>query len=284
MPPWVLFLQMLIFAKLHFYTQSPRRVLAMQEEEPYVPPPGLLLALTEAHRASVEILSLGITRRALKKLAPQGDGHPVMVLPGFLAGDGYNGALRRFLTGLNYSVHGWGMGLNLGPQDGVLEGLEARIHQLVERYETPVSLVGHSLGGIFARELARAFPDKVRQVISLGSPFGEGRMTASIPARLFTALNPPQDLPIDEDKLALAPPVPTTAIYSKGDGIVNWQTTLQQDGHAQTQNIEVRGSHCGMTLNPAIWLLIAECLTVAPGRWQAFERGSWRTLIYPVTH
>lgn len=249
-----------------------------------MPPPNFLLALTEAHRACVEILSLGITRRALNKMAPQGDGHPVIVLPGFLAGDGYNGALRRFLTGLNYSVYGWGMGLNLGPRDGVLEGLGERIHELVERHGTPVSLVGHSLGGIFARELARAFPDKVRQVISLGSPFGKGRMTASIPARLFTALNPSQDLPIDEDLLAVAPPVPTTSIYSKGDGIVNWQTTFQQEGHAQTQNIEVWGSHCGMTLNPSIWLLVAECLAAAPGQRQVFERGSWRALIYPNTH
>ena len=254
----------------------------MQDQEPYVPPPSLLLALTEAHRAVLEVVSLGVTRHALKKIAPLGDGHPVMVLPGFLGGDGYNSALRRFLSGLNYSVHGWGMGRNLGPRAGVLEGLEQRIEDLVERYEGPISLVGHSLGGIFAREIARAFPDKIRQVISLGSPFGEGRMTASIPARLFAALNPPQDLPIDEDLLALAPPVPTTAIYSKGDGIVNWQTTFQHEGHAQTQNIEVRGSHCGMTLNPSIWLLIAECLAIAPGQWQAFERGNWSTLVYPA--
>jgi pimeloyl-ACP methyl ester carboxylesterase len=181
-------------------------------------------------------------------------------------------------------VHGWGMGRNLGPREGVLEGLEKRIHELVERYEGPVSLVGHSLGGIFARELARVYPDKVRQVISLGSPFGEGRMTASIPARLFTALNPPEELPVDQDLLAYAPPVPTTAIYSKGDGIVNWQTTFQKDGHAQTQNIRVRGSHCGMTLNPSIWLLVAECLATNPEQWRPFERISWRNLVYPATH
>ena len=150
----------------------------MSELEPYVPPPSALLALTEAHRAFAEIFSLNITRRALGRIAPQGDGHPVMVLPGFMGGDGYNAALRRYLSKLNYGVHGWGMGRNLGPREGVLEGLEERIHDLAERYEGPVSLVGHSLGGIFARELAREFPDKVRQVISLGSPFGEGRMTA----------------------------------------------------------------------------------------------------------
>jgi pimeloyl-ACP methyl ester carboxylesterase len=255
-----------------------------EQEEPYVPPPSALLALTEAHRALAEIFSLNITRRALHRMAPRGDGHPVMVLPGFMGGDGYNTALRRYLTKLNYAVHGWGMGRNLGPREGVLEGLEERIHYLAERYEGPVSLVGHSLGGIFARELAREFPDKVRQVISLGSPFGEGRMTASIPARLFTALNPPEELPIDQAALHHAPPVPTTAIYSKGDGIVNWQTTLQKDGHAQTQSIQVRGSHCGMTFNPSIWFLIAERLSTPVGQWRPFERRNWRSLFYPRAH
>lgn len=259
-----------------------------QMAEAYVPPPSALLALTEAHRAFAEFLTLNISRRRLARIAPQGDGHPVMVLPGFMGGDGYNAALRRFLTGLNYAVHGWGMGRNLGPREGVLDGLEERITYLSERYGGPVSLVGHSLGGIFARELAREFPDKVRQVISLGSPFGEGRMTASIPARLFTALNPPEDLPIDQDMLHEAPPVPTTAIYSRGDGVVNWQTTLQSDGHghshAQAQSIQVRGSHCGMTLNPSIWFLIAERLAVPKGEWRPFERRSWLNLFYPRTH
>jgi pimeloyl-ACP methyl ester carboxylesterase len=256
----------------------------MSDQELYVPPPSALLALTEAHRALAEIFSLNITRRALDKISPQGDGHPVMVLPGFMGGDGYNSALRRYLSKLNYAVHGWGMGRNLGPREGVLEGLEQRINYLAERYEGPVSLVGHSLGGIFARELAREFPDKVRQVISLGSPFGEGRMTASIPARLFSALNPPEELPIDQDVLHHAPPVPTTAIYSKGDGIVNWKTALQQDGHAQAQSIQVRGSHCGMTFNPSIWFLIAERLSTPAGQWRPFERRNWRSLLYPRTH
>ena len=255
----------------------------MSDQEPYVPPPSALLALTEAHRALAEVFSLNISRRTLNKIAPQGDGHPVMVLPGFMGGDGYNSALRRYLSKLNYAVHGWGLGRNLGPREGVLESLEERIHYLSGRYEGPVSLVGHSLGGIFARELAREFPDKVRQVISLGSPFGEGRMTASIPARLFTALNPPEELPVDQDVLHHAPPVPTTAIYSKGDGIVNWETTLQKNGHSQSQSIQVRGSHCGMTLNPSIWFLVAERLAMPAGEWRPFERRSWRNLFYPGT-
>ena len=254
---------------------------ALASAEPFVPPPGALLALTEAHRAFAEIITLNLTRSQLFRLAPRGDGHPVMVLPGFLGGDGYNSALRRFLTSLNYAVHGWGLGRNLGPRNGVLEQLRERIVYLTDRYDGPVSLVGHSLGGIFARELAREYPDRVRQVISLGSPFGEGRMTASIPARLFIALNPPEELPVDQDLLHEAPPVPTTAIYSRGDGIVNWQTTVQQNGHTKTQSIQVRGSHCGMTLNPSIWYLVAERLSLPADGWQRFERRSWRNFFYP---
>jgi pimeloyl-ACP methyl ester carboxylesterase len=254
---------------------------AAQHLEAYVPPPSMLLALTEVHRVALEVLSLSISRRALVKRAPQGDGHAVMVLPGFLAGDAYNAAIRKFLAKLNYRVYGWGLGQNLGPRDGVLEGLEGRLHDLYRRHDGPISLVGHSLGGIFARELGRAHPDKVRQVISLGSPFGEGRMTASIPARLFAALNPPEELPIDENVLADAPPVPTTAIYSKGDGIVNWKTAYQQGGHEETQSIRVRGSHCGMTFNPSIWFLTAQLLSIPQGQWQALERKQLCSLVYP---
>ncbi|MAT93158.1 MAG: alpha/beta hydrolase [Halioglobus sp.] len=254
----------------------------MQQVESQVPPPSLLLAFTEAHRVAVEALTLGLTRRALDRVAPRGDGHGVMVLPGFLAGDGYNVALRRFLRRLDYAAHGWGLGQNLGPRGGVLEKLERRLDRLTQRHGGPVSLIGHSLGGIFARELAREYPDRVRQVISLGSPFGEGRMSASIPARLFNALNPSDTLPVEVDRLAQAPPVPTTAIYSRGDGIVNWRTTWQRDGHAQSQSIRVRGSHCGMTLNPSIWFLVAERLAQPPQQWRPFERAQWAGLIYPA--
>jgi pimeloyl-ACP methyl ester carboxylesterase len=251
--------------------------------EPYVPPPSAWLALTEAHRAVAEIISLRFSKQLLKR-APKGDGHPIMVLPGFLASDSYNAALRRYLTKRNYLVHGWGLGRNLGPQEGVLEALRERVKDLAEHYQGPISLVGHSLGGVFARELAKEHPELIRQVISLGSPFGEGRLTGSIPARLFVALNPLEALPVDQEELHVAPPVPTTAIYSRGDGIVNWQTTVQINGHEHTQSIRVRGSHCGMTLNPAIWFLVAERLAQQPAHWRPFEVSSWGRLLYPRVH
>ena len=96
----------------------------MNALEPVIERPSALLSLTEAHRAMLEIFSLNLSHKRLRKIAPLGDGHPVMVLPGFLGDDGYNAAMRRFLGGLNYTVHGWGLGRNLGPRGGVIEGLE----------------------------------------------------------------------------------------------------------------------------------------------------------------
>ena len=251
------------------------------QAELHMPPPSALLAFTEAHRTFFEILSLRLSKNVLRK-APRGDGHAVMVLPGFLGDDGYNGPLRRFLTKRDYAVHGWGQGRNLGPREGVLEGMRARLENLYNRYEGPVSLVGHSLGGIYARELAREAPQFVRQVISLGSPFGEGRLTASRLAGIFSRLNPPEELLIDQEVLAIAPPVPTTAIYSHGDGVVNWQASVQIGGHSETESIRIIGSHCGMTMNPTAWFLLAERLAQAPGNWAPFERRGWATFFYPA--
>ncbi|MFT4769122.1 MAG: pimeloyl-ACP methyl ester carboxylesterase [Glaciecola sp.] len=248
----------------------------------YLPPPAAWLALTEPQRVALEVVSLASVRRLLNNLAP-GDGHPVMVLPGFLGSDAYNASLRRFLSGLGYKVHGWGQGRNLGPRGNALESLMERVAMLSERYGEPLSLVGHSLGGIFARELAREEPARVRQVITLGSPFGRGRHSASYPARLFEALNPTDDLPVALDDLHRAPPVPTTAVYSKGDGIVNWRTAFQNldFAHGSTQNIQVRGSHCGMTFNPTVRYVIADRLRQAMDDWQPFSVSGWAKVLVP---
>lgn len=251
----------------------------------YLPPPPAWLALTEAQRAVLEVASLTAVRRLLADL-PRGDGHPVMVLPGFLASDLYNRSLRRFLSSLGYAVHGWGLGRNLGPRDGALERLLERFDSLYQRHGQPLTLIGHSLGGIFAREVAREMPEKVRQVVSLGSPFGKGRVAASYPSRLFAALNPMDELPVDQSGLHLSPPVPTTAVYSKGDGIVNWRTAVQQRelAYGAVQNIQIRGSHCGMTLNPTVWYLLADRLRQAADDWQPFNPGTLARLLIPRRH
>jgi pimeloyl-ACP methyl ester carboxylesterase len=249
-------------------------------ESHFIPPPNLGLALTEAHRAFLELSGLLYTRRFLDRM-PRGDGHGVVLLPGFLGDDGYNAPLRRYLNRMGYEAVGWSQGRNLGPRGDLLERTADYVNDLASRTGGKVSLVGHSLGGIYARELAKEIPDQVRQVISLGSPFGEGRDTASYPRRLFYALNPEDDISIDQYVLAEPPPVPTTAVYSKEDGVVNWLTCFQHGRFDHTQNIQVWGSHCGLTVNPMVWFLLAERLGQSENGWAPFRSSTWRRLFYP---
>lgn len=244
------------------------------------PPPPVLLALTEAHRAAGEMAALFACRRWLRKM-PRGDGHGVVLLPGFLGDDGYNAPLRRYLKRLGYASYGWGQGRNLGPRGDLLERTADYLNQIAEETGGRITLIGHSLGGIYARELAKELPDTIRQVISLGSPFGEGRDTGSYPRRLFSMLNPDEQVTIAQHELPTPPSVPTTAVYSKGDGVVNWRTAVQQGSYPNTQNIEVWGSHCGLTLNPTIWFLLAERLQQTENNWQPFHAGRWSNLFYP---
>jgi pimeloyl-ACP methyl ester carboxylesterase len=255
---------------------------AVQPEfEEAMPPPHILLALTEAQRAMSEIASLALCRRWLRK-QPAGDGHAVMVIPGFLSNDRYNGPLCRYLQSLGYQASGWQEGRNLGPRGDLLERALQRINRLAADSGGAITLIGHSLGGIYARELAKQAPQQVRQVITLGSPFGEGRDTGSYPRRLFSLLNPDDEVSIDQYVLAQPPRVPTTAVYSRGDGVVNWRSAVQQGSFPQAQNIEVVGSHCGMTYNPSVWYLLAERLAQAPGQWQPFQRRSWQAVMFPT--
>ncbi len=249
-------------------------------EAPLMPPPHIALALTEAQRALGEYMTLALCRRWLKRM-PAGDGHGVMVLPGFLGDDGYNGPLCRYLNELGYHCSGWMLGRNLGPRGDLLERLVDEISELAENSGGRVSLIGHSLGGIYARELAKEIPRQVRQVISLGSPFGEGRDSGSYPRRLFSLLNPDEEVTIEQHLLVEPPPVPTTAVYSRADGVVNWRTSLQEGDHQHTQNIEVWGSHCGLTFNPTVWFLLAERLGQPVDGWQPFQRSTWRNLFFP---
>ena len=246
----------------------------------FIPPPPISLALTEAIRAAGEFTSLLLTRRWLERL-PAGDGHGIVLMPGFLGADGYNAPLCRYLNELGYQGVGWEQGRNLGPRGDLLERVAEHIVDLSKQTGGKVTLIGHSLGGIYARELAKEIPDEVRQVISLGSPFGEGRDTGSYPRRLFSILNPDEEVTIAEHLLTEPPPVPTTAVYSRGDGICNWVTCLQQGNHANTQNIRVRGSHCGLTFNPMVWFLLADRLAQDEDNWQPFRTRAWQRFFYP---
>ena len=242
-------------------------------------PPNMLLTLSETARAMSEQSALFGSWPYLVN-SPQGDGHPVIVIPGFIGRDIYNWQLIYHLRLLGYHATGWKQGRNVG--QGLLDKnvLIDRVNKLFSRNQRKVTLIGHSLGGVYAREIAREWPDEVRQVITLSSPFGHERHTASRLNKLYNFISPHsgQD---DDEFWRESPPVPTTAIYSRSDGIVNWRATLQKYGHEQSENIEVYGSHNGMTWNPAVWHVIADRLAQAPYDWQPFKRRGWRRIPFP---
>lgn len=248
------------------------------EHEPLEPPSGRLL-LSEG-RALIEFGAL-IGAYPLLRTLPEGDGHPVLIFPGFVASDVSTAPLRAFLRSHNYAAHGWNLGRNLGLRPGLNDAKLARLKELHRQYGRKVSLVGWSLGGIFARELAKRVPDDIRMVITLGSPF-KGHPKATHVADLYELLS---GHTIDEARaryeLAEPPPVPTTAIFSRTDGIVAWQNCVEHPG-PQTENIEVRSSHIGMGLHPAALYAVADRLAQPEGTWKPFDRSGLRSLFYPA--
>ncbi len=246
---------------------------------PRVAPPSRLLQLLEL-RAAWE-LAAGVAALPWLRLAPRGDGHPVLVLPGLVASDGSTRLLRDFLTRRGYEVHGWGLGRNYGPRAGVEEAMLATIDRLHLRSGRKVSLIGQSLGGAYARLLAAQRPDAVRGVITLGSPVG-GHPRASNAWRVyeFTSGSSSVD-PLHWQQVTQAPQVPTTSIYSRSDGVVAWQASIESAGRPQTENIEVVSSHIGMAVHPAVLFAVAERLAQPEGGWRPFERRGWRAAVFP---
>ncbi len=239
----------------------------------------------ELPRVLLEISSLAWSWPLLGS-APRGDGHPVLVLPGFTAGDESTVMLRRFLSRVGYQSIAWQLGQNTGSFD-LQEQLVRRFYALTREHERKITIVGQSLGGVFARELAQQFSPHVRQVVTLGSPFSSTgpETTNALVGRLFRYMSG-----MDQDQMRdqmqrlpkQPPPVPCTAVYSKSDGVVHWSACLEYSGE-QAENIEIVGSHSGMAMNPAVFHVIADRLAQPEGRWQPFKRNrGWRSLVFPT--
>ena len=250
-----------------------------------IPSPNLLWTLAEGYRAGVEAATLVGASPLLSNL-PRGDGHPLLVLPGFMASDQSTSILRRWLGRLGYPAHPWTFGRNLGPRGDLIERMLRRARELVDAHGRPLSIVGQSLGGIYAREIARQAPELVRQVISLGSPFGalEGGGTNAGVARLFeTSTGKTREQLADEGLFGdtlVPPPVPSTAIFSKTDGIAHWRACIERDSPT-TDNVEIVGSHCGMGFNPVVLWVVADRLCQAEGTWRRFARDGMRSYVVP---
>ena len=246
------------------------------------PPPNLLLLALEFRafwEASTLIPAWPVLRRA-----PVGDGHPVIIFPGLSASDSSTVPLRHYLGTLNYKVSGWNQGFNFGARAGVLDTVSRQVIDTFEATRQPVSLIGWSLGGVYAREIAKMLPHMVRSVITLGTPFsGSPRSTNAW--RIYE-LTSGRKIEGESHKYDLpgAPPVPTTSVFSRTDGIVAWKASIQKPSklNPHTENIEVLASHVGLGLNPSAWWAVADRLSQPAGQWKPFERKSGlHGMIYP---
>ena len=221
----------------------------------------------------------------LLSLAPKGDGHPVLVLPGLVASDTSTRPLRSFLESRGYAVSGWRQGRNLGLRQGVQHAMVDLVQELNDTHGQKVSLVGWSLGGLYARQLAKMMPERVRSVITLGSPFASGPKATNAwrVYEMASGRSAEQEDHRFGGLLAGTPPVPTTAIFSRTDGVCAWQGCMEKTS-TTSESIEVESSHCGMGHHPAVVYAVADRLAQAEGRWAPFDRGGWRSLVYPDPH
>jgi pimeloyl-ACP methyl ester carboxylesterase len=241
--------------------------------------PGLGLLLAEA-RGILEF-NASLMLSPLLMRAPRGDGHPVLALPGFLASDLSMMPLRRYLRELGYDTHAWRMGRNTGGISRMRGVLLDRLKEIHAASGRKVSLIGWSLGGVHARDLALRAPEMVRYVITLASPFAKD-VRATNATWLYEALSGETvgDDPQFLSEIGGDLPVPTSSIYSRADGIVNWHTCRVRPSDT-AENIEVHlASHIGIGVNPAALWAIADRLAQAEGQFRQFDRSGPFAIAY----
>jgi pimeloyl-ACP methyl ester carboxylesterase len=244
-------------------------------------PPMLALGL-ELPRSMTE-LAMFVGAAPLMYAAPRGDGHPVLVLPGFMAGDRTTISLRRHLRRRGYLVRGWELGRNIGPTTEAIEGMRRAVDDLAMRTGRRVSLVGWSLGGMYARELARLRPEAVRQVVSLGSPMRLSSVSRTHTEHMYGRFRHRHDDRYRSPAYRYVDEplgVPSTSIYSRTDGIVPWRACVQPEDE-RSENIEVVSSHCGLGHNLAAVLAIDDRLAQAEGKWRPFAAPAALRAMYP---
>jgi len=239
--------------------------------------PSRLLLLAEGRALFEAATTLALW--PLLQCSPRGDGHAVIVLPGLGASDGSTELLRGFLETRGYAVQGWGLGTNCGPLPGVEKGLLELLRRLHER-SGKVSLVGWSLGGVFARMLAATAPDAVRSVVTLGSPL-HGSPKATRATKLYEVLSGRSaNDPRRARWVRPMPTVPATSVFSRSDGIVSWRSSFQAETPS-SENIEVEASHLGLGAHPAVLYAVADRLSQPDGGWTRFAAPAALRMFYP---
>ncbi len=237
--------------------------------------PSKVLLAAEGIRSIYEYLMAWALNIPLKYISPKGDGHPVLTIPGLGGADGSTHYLRNFLDDLGYESFPWGQGRNLGPRRG-MDDMSKRLVDLVQSiYKDTggqqVSLVGWSLGGVYAREIAKLCPEVVRQVITLGTPF-KMKNSGTNAERFYEFLSKDKSHknPDILRLLEMPPPVPFTSIYSKTDGVVHWKCSIEDSGNF-IENVEIPGaSHLGLGHNPMAMFVVANRLSQTKDSWRPF--------------
>jgi pimeloyl-ACP methyl ester carboxylesterase len=240
-------------------------------------PPRLIYSLLEG-RAFLEMALLA-PLAPLLAAAPRGDGHPVLLVPGFTAGDATMVGLKVFLRSRGYKVETWGFGQNTGFKLKFSHALEQKVRFLHHKYRRKVSIVGWSLGGVYAYYAAHSAPECVRSVISLGSPmrfapenFNTRLLVRAVYRYFAHPMGPVAHLAHVRAKvLKSPPPMPSTCVYSMTDGVVPPQSAYLDDAEGEHENIWVPGSHLGLGFNAAVMWIVADRLAQPEGHWQPFR-------------
>jgi pimeloyl-ACP methyl ester carboxylesterase len=235
--------------------------------------PSLALLGAEPFRAAMEF-----ARHRLGRAhdAQPGDGHPVVIFPGLGARGGSVATLRAHCRSLGYDAFDWGQGFNTGPQgnlDAWLHALKSQVVDLLDGHAQPATLIGWSLGGIYAREIGKLMAQRVRQVITIGTPFNAEADHTNV-GWLFRLLsgNSAAVEPALSQRLRTPPPLRTTSIYSKSDGVVAWQTCRHDKRSRLVHEIEVDGSHLGLGWNRDVLAAVADRLGQQVGPWRPYVR------------
>ena len=266
---------------------------SMATRHPHTGAPKRLYSLIE-WRALAEMASLPFSWPLLAQL-PRGDGHPVLLLPGFMGDEGSLSALKLFLGGRGYDVQTWGLGRNIGFQRRHAQALEQKIRHLHHSTGRRVSLVGWSLGGVFSLYGAQNTLDCVRSIITLGSPVSvDAAGSQSPPAvrALYRMVAHPMgpEVHVMQPRVKrlrehLLPDVPMSCLYSLSDGVVPPQEATVDGPAGRCENIRVSGSHTGLGFNPMVLSIVADRLAQPEDAWQPFNPAGWPGAVYRLmTH
>lgn len=242
---------------------------------PAIVPPSLALLGAEPWRAALEFLAFQVNDARPGKSVPAGDGHPVIIFPGLATDSSAIAPLRDHCKSLGYTMLDWGRGFNTGPNGDLnrwLTDLAKHTADLLGKHKETATLIGWSLGGLYAREVAKLLAPQVRQVITIGTPFNAKADYTNVGwlLRLLNGTSAAID-PALSKRLRTPPPLPTTSIYSRSDGMVAWETCCHAKSGKQVQDIEIDGSHIGMGWNPAVLQIVGDRLAQSPAEWQPYR-------------